>query len=145
MVKCGAVDGDPCKCELTNPCVNYMVATIVSNILKMILKEISPHERNELHEFVRLVDACEYVKLYAEDLDNHRGDTDGPESCIGYITDAVVSGILKAVLKTITPAERDELRKFAQMPGIDGYIKTYITTLDKHREVIGGIVLNTKC
>ena len=120
-----------------------MVETIVSNVLKMVLKEISPFERNELLEFVRFVDAGEYVKIYAEELDNHRGITGSTESCTGYITDAVVSGILKAVLKTITPAERDELYKFAQMPDIDGYIKTYIKTLDKHREVIGDIVLNT--
>ena len=143
MIKCGTVDGDPCKCELANPCVNYMVERIVSNVLKMVLKEISPFERNELLEFVRLVDAGEYVKIYVEELDNHRGVTDSTESCTGYITDAVVSGILKAVLKSITPAERDELYKFAQMPDIDGYIKTYIKTLDKHREVIGDIVLNT--
>ena len=143
MVKCGAVDGDPYKCELTNPCVNYMVETIVSNILKMMLEEISPFERNELHEFVRFVDAGEYVKIYAEELGNHRGITGSTESSAGYITDAVVSGILKAVLKTITPTEKDELYKFAQMPGIDGYIKTYIKTLDTHREVIGDIVLNT--
>ena len=143
MVKCGRVDGNPCKCELTNPCVNYMVETIISNILKLILKEISPFERNELHEFVRMPDAGEYIEIYVEELDNHRRVIDGAEPCIDYIIETVISSILKLVLKTISPAERDELRKFAQMPGTGRHIEIYIEELDKHREVIGDIVLNT--
>ena len=143
MVKCGRVDGDPCKCELTNPCVNYMVETIISNVLKIVLKEISQFERDELLEFVRMPDAGEYIKIYIEELDNHRGVIGSTGPCIGYIVYTVISSILKTILKTISPAERDELYKFAQMPDIDRHIRTYIATLDSHREVIGDIVLNT--
>ena len=143
MVKCGRVDGDPCKSELTNPCVNYMVETIVSNVLKMVLKEISQFERDELLEFVRMPDAGEYIKIYIEELDNHRGVIGSTGPCIGYIVHTVISSILKTILKTISPAERDELYKFAQMPDIDSHIRTHIATLDSHREVVGEIVLNT--
>ena len=143
MVKCGMVDGDPCKCELVNPCVNYMVETIISNVLKIVLKEISPFEKNELLEFVRMPDAGEYIAIYIKELDNDRGVADNIEPSIGYIMDTVISGILKAILKIINPAEREELYKFVHMPGIDMHIRTYIKTLDEHREVIGDIVLNT--
>ena len=143
MVKCGRVDGNPCSCELTNPCVNYMVETIISNILKVTLKEISPFERNELQEFVRMPDAGKYIGIYVEELDNHRRAIDSTEPCIDYILETVISGILRLVMKTISPAERDELCKFVQMPSIGMHIRIYIENLDKHREVIGDVVLNT--
>ena len=72
MVKCGRVDGNPCKCELADPCVNYMVETIISNILKLILETISPFERNELYEFVRMPNAGRYIEIYIQELDKHR-------------------------------------------------------------------------
>ena len=120
-----------------------MVETIISNILKVTLKEISPFERNELQEFVRMPDAGKYIGIYVEELDNHRRAIDSTEPCIDYILETVISGILRLVMKTISPAERDELCKFVQMPSIGMHIRIYIENLDKHREVIGDVVLNT--
>ena len=72
MVRCNKIDGEPCKCELEEPCINYMVETITSNILKLVLGTISPVERNELREFVQMPDAGRYIEIYIQELDKHR-------------------------------------------------------------------------
>ena len=72
MVQCNKVDGHPCSCELAEPCVIYMVETIISNILKLIMGSITPFERNKLRQFVQMPDAGRYVELYIEELDKHR-------------------------------------------------------------------------
>ena len=72
MVKCNKVDGKPCKCELEEPCIMYMVETITSNILKLILGTINQFERDELREFVQMPDAGRYIQIYIEELDKHR-------------------------------------------------------------------------
>ena len=72
MVKCNKVDGKACKCELAEPCIMYMVETIISNILKLVLGTINPFERDELREFVQMPDAGRYIEIYIEELDKHR-------------------------------------------------------------------------
>ena len=143
MVKCDKVDGNPCKCELTEPCVNYMVETITSNVLKLVLGTISPFERNELREFVQMPDARRYLELYTHELDKQREVIHDVEPCIDYMVGTIVSSILKFVLRTITPVEKSELSEFVQIPNAGRYIEIYLQELDKHREIIGDVVLNT--
>ena len=72
MVRCNKIDGEPCTCELEEPCIKYMVETIVSNILKFVLGTITHAERDELQQFVRMPDAGRYLQLYIEELDKER-------------------------------------------------------------------------
>ena len=72
MVKCDAVDGKPCKCELTKPCIIYLVESIVSNTVKLVLGVISEKERDELQTLTRIPNAKRYIELYLEELDKNR-------------------------------------------------------------------------
>ena len=72
MVRCDRIDGEPCKCELEEPCVKYMVQTIISNLIKFVLGTITHGERDELREFVRMPDAGKYLSLYVEEMDKER-------------------------------------------------------------------------
>ena len=72
MVRCNKVDGEPCKCELEEPWIMYMVETIIRNILKLILGTITGFERDELREFVQMPDVGRYIQIYIEELDKHR-------------------------------------------------------------------------
>ena len=143
MVKCDKVDGNPCKCQLAEPCINYMVETIISNVLKLVLGTINPFETNELREFVQMPDAGRYIEIYIQELDKHRDVIGDVEPCIDYMVETIISSILKFVLGTISPAERNELREFVRMPNAGRYIEIYIQELDEHREVIGDVVLRT--
>ena len=72
MVRCNKIDGEPCACELDEPCIKYMLETIISNILKFVLGTITHAERDELRDFVRMPDAGRYLQLYIEQLDKER-------------------------------------------------------------------------
>ena len=72
LLKYNQVDGKPCKCELEEPCIMYMIETIISNILKLILGTISRVERDELRQFIQMPDAGRYIQIYIEELDKHR-------------------------------------------------------------------------
>ena len=72
MVQCNKVDGKTCKCELEEPCIMYMVETIISNILKFVLGTISHAERDELRQFTRMPDTGRYLQIYIVNLDKHR-------------------------------------------------------------------------
>ena len=144
MVQCSKIDGEPCKCELVEPCVNYLVETLTSNILKLVLRTITPFELNELHEFTHMPDARRYLELYTHELDKQREVIDdAAEPYIDYVVGTIVGSILKYVLKTITPTERIELHEFSRVTNARGYIDAYLGELDNHREIIGDIVLNT--
>ena len=88
MVRCNAVDGYPCKCELTNPCVVYLIETILSNMLKLLLDTISNEEREELRAMTRIPNAKTYLKLYIKELDNHRNMTS--DVILDMISDDVI-------------------------------------------------------
>ena len=72
MVKCDKVDGKPCKCELEDPPVIYLIQTIISNSLKLIMGTINQFDREELREVMRIPNASRYIELYLEELDKHR-------------------------------------------------------------------------
>ena len=72
MVKCSRIDGKPCKCELRDPHIIYLVQTIVVNILKLILRGLTVEEREELRTVTRIPNASAYLKLYLEELENSR-------------------------------------------------------------------------
>ena len=72
MVKCSRIDGKPCKCELRDPHIIYLVQTIVVNILKLILRGLTVEEREELRTVTRIPNAAAYLKLYLEELENSR-------------------------------------------------------------------------
>ena len=72
MVKCNKIDGEPCSCELEEPCIKYMVTTIISNILKFVLGTITHGERDELRQFAQMPNAGDYLRLYMEELDKER-------------------------------------------------------------------------
>ena len=141
MVKCNKIDGEPCGCELEEPCVKYMVQTIVSNIVKYVLQPVTTADMDELQQFVQMPDAGVYLGLYIEELGKRRGELEEP--CTSYMVQTIVINILKFVLRTITQAERDELQQFARMPGAGVYLQLYVEELDKEREIIGDIVLET--
>ena len=140
MVQCSKIDGEPCKCELVEPCVNYLVETLTSNILKLVLRTITPFELNELREFTHMPDARRYLELYTHELDKQQYVA---EPYVDYVVGAIVGSILKYVLRTITPTERIELHEFSRVTNARGYIDAYLGELNNHREIIGNIVLNT--
>ena len=72
MVKCDKVDGKPCKCELEDPCIIYLIQTIISNSLKLIMGTLNVFDREELRSVVRIPNAGRYVDIYLEELDRHR-------------------------------------------------------------------------
>ena len=72
MVKCNSIDGKPCKCELRDPHIIYLVQTIVANTLKLILGVLIEEEREELRTVTRIPNAAAYLKLYLEELENNR-------------------------------------------------------------------------
>ena len=72
MVKCDKVDGKPCVCELEDPPVVYLIQTIISNSLKLIMGTLTQFDREELRTMVRIPNAGRYVELYLEELDKHR-------------------------------------------------------------------------
>ena len=72
MVKCNRIDGKPCKCELRDPRIIYLVQTIVANTLKLILGVLMDEEREELRTVTRIPNASAYLKLYLEELENNR-------------------------------------------------------------------------
>ena len=72
MVRCDAIDGIPCKCELDNPEIQYLLETIISNLLKLVLGTITPDQIQELRELVRVPNARDYLQLFLIDLDEHR-------------------------------------------------------------------------
>ena len=72
MVKCNLIDGKPCKCELRDPHIIYLVQTIVANTLKLILGVLNNEEREELRTVTRIPNAATYLKLYLEELENNR-------------------------------------------------------------------------
>ena len=72
MVKCDKVDGKPCGCELEDPPVVYLIQTIISNSLKLIMGTLTQFDREELRTMVRIPNAGRYVELYLEELDKHR-------------------------------------------------------------------------
>ena len=65
------------------------------------------------------------------------------EPCIMHMVETIISNILKLILGTINPFERDELRQFVQMPDAGRYIELYIEELDKYRVTTGDVVLDT--
>ena len=72
MVKCNRIDGKPCKCELRDPHIIYLVQTIVVNTLKLILGVLIEEEGEELRRVTRIPNAAAYLKLYLEELENNR-------------------------------------------------------------------------
>ena len=72
MVRCDQVDGKPCSCELDDPPVVYLIQTIISNSMKLIMGTLTQFDRQELRDVVRIRDAGRYVELYLEELDKHR-------------------------------------------------------------------------
>ena len=72
MVRCDKVDGKPCSCELNDPSVAYLIQTIISNSMKLIMGTLTQFDRQELRDVVRIPNAGRYVELYLEELDKHR-------------------------------------------------------------------------
>ena len=72
MVRCDKVYGKPCRCELENPPVVYLIQTIISNSLKLIMGTLTQFDREELRTVVRIPNTGRYVELYLEELDKHR-------------------------------------------------------------------------
>ena len=66
------MDGEPCKCELEDPPVIYLIQTIISNSLKLIMGTINQFDREELREVTRIPNAGRYIELYLEEPDKHR-------------------------------------------------------------------------
>ena len=141
MVKCNKIDGEPCSCELEEPCIKYLVQSITSNIIKYVLRTIATEDIDELQHFVQMPDAAIYLGLYVEELSKRRSELEEPYT--SYMTQTIVINILRFVLRTITHAEREELEQFARMPDAGGYLRLYIEELDNEREIIGDIVLET--
>ena len=72
MVKCNRIDGKPCKCELRDPHIVYLLQTIVINTLKLICAALTNEERDELRMVLRIPHARRYLELYMEELENNR-------------------------------------------------------------------------
>ena len=54
MVKCNRIDGKPCKCELRDPQIIYLIQTLVLNTLKLLLGVLTNEERDELRTVARI-------------------------------------------------------------------------------------------
>ena len=72
MVKCNRIDGKPCKCELRDPHIIYLIQTIVLNTLKLLLGVLTNEERDELRTVTRIPHAKTYLELYMEEVKNNR-------------------------------------------------------------------------
>ena len=72
MVKCNWIDGKPCKCELKDPHIVYLIQTIVINTLKLIFGVLLDEEWNELRTVTRIPHARRYLELYMEELEDNR-------------------------------------------------------------------------
>ena len=72
MVKCNKIEGKPCKCELGEPRVKYLIQTITRNTLKTLLGTITGSERLELRAAAQIPNAKIYLQMYLEQLDVNR-------------------------------------------------------------------------
>ena len=140
MVQCKKIDGEPCSCDMEEPCTKYLVQSITCNLIKHVLQSINADDIDELQQFVRMPDAAAYVRLYIDVLVKRRGEM--VDQSISYMTETIVIYILRFVLRTITVAERDELDRLVQMPDAAGYLRLYAEELDNERAAVGDIVLS---
>ena len=62
---------------------------------------------------------------------------------IKYMIETIVINLLKLVSGTITHGEWDELQLFVRMLNAGRYVRLYIEQLDRERDIIGDIILNT--
>ena len=72
MVKCNRIDGKPCKCELRDPQIIYIIQRIVINTLKLLLGVLTNEERDELRTVTRIRHAITYLEMYMEEVKNSR-------------------------------------------------------------------------
>ena len=72
MVRCDKVDGQPCSCELEDPPVVYLIQTIISNSVKLVMGTLTQYDREVLRDVLRIPSVGRYVELYLEELDKHR-------------------------------------------------------------------------
>ena len=72
MVRCNRVDGRPCKCDLSEPQIIYLLQTIVRNTIKHLLGTITRTEKLQLRAAVRRPNAKLYLEMYLEELTTHR-------------------------------------------------------------------------
>ena len=72
MVRCDAINWNPCKCELESPEIQYLLESIISNLLKLVFRTITPEQFQELRELLHIPKARDYLQLYLINLDEHR-------------------------------------------------------------------------
>ena len=72
MVRCDAIDGKPCKCQLNKPEVIYLLESIISNLLKLVTGAITFEQKEELRVLVQMPNAWIYLQFYLDGLDDHR-------------------------------------------------------------------------
>ena len=72
MVQCNQIEGKPCKCQLDEPRIVYLIQTVIRNTIKLLFGTINSQERDELRTAVRMPNAKAYLEFCLEDLDVHR-------------------------------------------------------------------------
>ena len=72
MVRCNAVDGQPCKCMLAIPEINYWVKTMKFYLIKQSLGTITLEEFSELNTLLNMPNSRIYLNFYMEELNNER-------------------------------------------------------------------------
>ena len=147
MVKCNRIDGKPCKCELKDLHIVYLLQTIVINTLKLICGELSNEERDELRTVTRIPHARRYLEIYMEELENNRelvadlGKCELKDSHIVYLLQTIVINTLKLICGESSNEERDELRTVTRIPHARRYLEIYMEELENNRELVADLVL----